>query len=305
MKVVFLLPVMHEFDFKSQYDTIAKTCKELKTDFDVIYILNGNMQKMFADIRNAFIEVDSVKAIKMMSDVNEHKLITVGMRYCDNYSATIIYSAKEEINSNVIKAFVNSWKSGNKIVYLKKTRTGFKKIFQKIGLFFYNLGIKVLKVYKDFSGETDIQLLDLEVVKTINQLPEKNRQLRILDSFVGFRLDVISVVDNKPNKNSEITKKYNDISKNYKYSLSFCIMTLVVFVITLAFQIVALACGLSLGLIGEILLLAIIFSSAFISLVFVTKTKLSYRIGDYVQTQEINNLDDKAEKYNLKLNNQI
>ena len=177
MKVVFLLPVMHEFDFKSQYETISKTCKELKTEFNVIYVLNGNMQKMFADIRNAFIENDSVRAIKMMSDVNEHKLITVGMRYCESFGATIIYSAKEEVNPNVIKAFIASWKAGNKIVYLKKARTGFKKFFQKIGLFFYEMGIKLIKVYRDFCAETDIQLLDLEVVKTINQLPEKNRQL--------------------------------------------------------------------------------------------------------------------------------
>ncbi len=302
MKVVFLLPVMHEYDFASQYDTIAKACKELKTDFDIIYILNGNMQKIFADIRNHFIENDAVKAIKMMSDVNEHKLITVGMRYCENYAATIVYSAKEEVNANVIKAFITSWKAGNKIVYLKKTRTGVKKFFQNIGLMFYNLGMKMIKVYKDFCGETDIQLMDLEVVKTINQLPEKNRQLRILDSFVGFQSSVITVVDNKPNKNTEVAKKYNDISKNYKYSLTFFIMTLIVFAVTLGFEIVSLCVGMDLGLIGQILLLAIIMVSAVLSLIFITKTKLSYRIGDFVQVQEINNLDDKAEKYNLKIN---
>ncbi|MBE5735118.1 MAG: hypothetical protein E7361_01565 [Clostridiales bacterium] len=301
MKVVFLLPVMHEYDFTSQYETISRTCRELRTDFDVIYVLNGNMQKMFADIRNKFIENDSVKAIKMMSDVNEHKLITVGMRYCESYPATIVYSAKEDINANVIKAFITSWKSGNKIVYLKKTRTGFGKFIQSIGSMFYNLGIKVLNVYKDFSGETDIQLLDLEVVKTINQLPEKNRQLRILDCFVGFKSSIVNVVDNKTNDNKEITKKYTDISKNYKYSLIFFIMMLSVFVVSLGFEIVALAVGMQMGLVAQILLVAIILVSAFVSLVFITKTRLSYRIGDYVQVQEINNLDDKAEKYNLKL----
>ena len=58
---------------------------------------------------------------------------------------------------------------------------------------------------------------------------------------------------------------------------------------------------MDLGLIGQILLVSIILVSAFVSLVFITKTKLSYRIGDFVQVQEINNLDDKAEKYNLKI----
>lgn len=303
MKIVFLLPVMHEYDFSSQYDSIAKTCKELKTDFDVIYVLNGNMRKIFADIRNTFIEKDNVRAIKMMSDVNEHKLITVGMRYCENYSATIIYSSKEEVNTNVIKAFIKSWRAGNKIVYLKKTRTGFKKIFQSLGLSIYNAGVKVINIYKDFGGETDIQLLDLEVAKTINQLPEKNRQLRILDCFVGFKNDVIKVVDNKTKKNNDVAKKYTDISKNYKYSLVFYIMTLVVFIVSLGFQITALCLNMSLGLIGEILLVSIILGSAFIGLILIAKTRLSYRIGDFVQVQEINNLDDKSEKYNLKINN--
>ncbi len=302
MKVVFLLPVMHEYDFKTQYDTIAKTCKELRTDFDVIYILNGNMQKIFADIRNTFIENKAVKAIKMMSDVNEHKLITVGMKYCESYSATIIYSAKEDVNPNVLKAFITSWKSGSKMIYLKKTRTGFKKIFQNMGLSMYNLGIKVLNIYKDFGGETDIQMLDLEVVKTINQLPEKNRQLRTLDCFVGFKSDVISVVDNKRNKhNVEIAKKYNDISKNYRYSVILWVLSLIIFAVSLGFQITALCLGMDLGLISEILLVAIILASAFVSLIFITRARLSYRIGDFVQVQEINNLDEKAEKYNLKV----
>jgi len=211
--------------------------------------------------------------------------------------------SKEDVNTNVVKAFITSWKAGNKIIYLKKTRTGFKKFFQNIGMFFYNLGIKVLNIYKDFGGETDIQFLDLEVVKTINQLPEKNRQLRILDSFVGFQSDVISVVENKKVKNKEVLKRYNDKSKNYKYSLTFCILTLVIFAVSLAFQIASLSIGLDLGLIGEILLIAIILGSGLIGLVFITKTRLSYRTGDFVQVQEINNLDDKSEKYNLKLTN--
>ena len=76
---------------------------------------------------------------------------------------------------------------------------------------------------------------------------------------------------------------------------------MIVFAISLGFQITALCVGMDLGLIGEILLIAIILGSAFIGLIFITKTKLSYRIGDYVQVQDINNLDEKAEKYNLKL----
>jgi len=301
MKTVFLIPVMHEYDTKEQFESIQSTCKELKLDFDIIYVLNGNMQKMFADIRNNYLEHDNVRAIKMMSDVHQHKLITVGMKYCENYSNTIIYTAKESINTNVIKAFVASWRAGNKIVYLKKTRTGFKKFIQSIGLGIYNLGIATIKVYKDFSGENDIQLFDQEVVKTINQLPEKNRQLRVLDSFVGYASDVVTVVDNKKNRNKEIEKKYNDISKSYKYSLVFTILTAVVFTVSLIFQIVALCIGLALGIVGEILLIAIILASAFLTLVFITKSRLSYRIGDYVQVQEINNLDEKAEKYNLKI----
>ena len=121
-----------------------------------------------------------------------------------------------------------------------------------------------------------------------------------MDSFVGYNCDVINVVDNRKNKNVEVEKKYIDKSKSYQYSLVFFILTIVVFLVSLTFQIIAACMKMELGVIGEILLIAIILGSAFLSLVFATKTRLSYRIGDYVQVQEINNLDDKAEKYNLK-----
>ena len=37
------------------------------------------------------------------------------MEKCEDYDATIIYAGKEEINVDVVKAFITSHQAGNKI----------------------------------------------------------------------------------------------------------------------------------------------------------------------------------------------
>ena len=67
-----------------------------------------------------------------------------------------------------------AWKGAIKIVYLKKEYSGFKKIWSGLKSLVYWLGTKLMGVFKDIGAETDIQLLDQDVVKTINQFGVQN-----------------------------------------------------------------------------------------------------------------------------------
>ena len=173
MKIGVIVPVLSEIDVKKQYEILKSACDASDVKFDVIYALNNNMNKLFSSIRTNFIDYENIRAIKFIHDINEHKMITIAMKSAEHYDAVIIYSGKEEFNEDVLKAFIASWKAGNKIVYLKKHYTGIKKFWVGLKRFIYKLGIKMLNIFTDRCAENDIQLLDQEVVKTINQLPSK------------------------------------------------------------------------------------------------------------------------------------
>ena len=296
MKIGFIIPLLDEYDIEKGYNTIAKACSDCSVDFDVIFALNSKLSAVFTKIRNVFVENKAVKAFMVDRPCDHYKLITLAMEKCEDYDATIIYSGKEEINADVIKAFITSYEAGNKIVYLKKVYRGFKKFFAGFKAMFYKLGVKLLGVFKDVNAETDIQLLDADVVKTINQLPGKNRQLRTLDSLLYYTTDIIHLeVDSKEVINPNYTVKDKSYVKNAVVAYS----SLGVGLISLILSIVILCVKIKWHYLIHVGLWILFFVGLILFLVFNTRKTLTYRAGTYVEPSEFVSLKDKIEYYNM------
>ena len=294
MKIAFIVPVLSEIDLSKTFTKISESCMD--DDFDIYFAINGKLNSFFTLVRTTFLSESRVKAFMVDRPVNEHKLITLSMELTEGYDATIIYSGKELPNKDVIKAFISSWKAGNKIVYLKKEYSGFKKLGTKIKRAWYSLGIKILGIFKDRCAETDIQLLDQDVVKTINQLPAKNRQLRVLDSFVGYQIDVIQLeLDGKSKEN----KLYEEKIKAYKLCGIGEASCLLGGFATLAVTVVGIVFKWPLLPVLYILFIALSLLAFIMAFVFSTKKMLHYRVGQLFEIAELNDLRNKIEKYNI------
>lgn len=296
MKIGVVIPILADIDFNKAYETIDKSCTECGVDFDVIFAINAKLNVVFTKIRGAFSDASKVKAFMVDRSVDEHMLISVALKKCVNYDATIIYSSKEEVNSDVVKAFITSWQAGNKIVYLKKVYTGIKKCTRAISNGIYKLGIKMLGVYKDNLAENDIQLLDNDVVLTLNQLPEKSRQLRTLDSFVGYSTDIVHLqVDSREKVNPLFVEKTKDYYKN-------SIISITSFLIALLCAIGSSLClilNLKMPFYAHLILWISFVVFLILSMIFNTRKTLIFRAGKPVERSEINALNDKIEFYNM------
>ena len=180
---------------------------------------------------------------------------------------------------------------------LKKHYTGIKRFWVGLKRFIYKMGIKLLNIFYDRCAENDIQLLDQEVVKTINQLPAKNQQLRVFDSFVGYQTDVI---DLRVGKNVKVNEAYTVKSKSYKVTKFAAACAFTLGILLFAFEIVAL----SLGWIYSFFLHAGIFMISFLLLVtsflFLTRSIIIFRAGEEFDQNEMKDIMDKIEKYNFK-----
>ena len=293
MKIAFIIPVLDEINLEKTFNRINEGCD---VPHDIIFAINGKLNSFFTQVRTTFLNDSSVKAFMVDRPVNEHKLITLGMEMTEDYDATIIYSGKELPNVDVIKAFMSSWKAGNKIVYLKKEYSGFKKLGVKIKRAFYALGIKALGIFKDRCAETDIQLLDQDVVKTINQLPQKNRQLRVLDSFVGYPVDVIQLeIDSKMKEN----KNYDEKIKAYKICGTIAISSLLVSLVSILLGVLGIVLKWEMSAVIYILLFVLGAFGLILAFAYTTKKTLHFRVGQLTELHELNDLRNKLEKYNI------
>lgn len=297
MKIAFIVPVLEEINLEKTFNRINEACD---IDHDVFFAINGKLNSFFTQVRTTFLSESSVKAFLVDRPVNEHKLITLGMQMTEDYDATIIYSGKELPNVDVVKAFIASWKAGNKIVYLKKEYSGFKKIGVNLKRAFYKMGVKMLGIFNDRCAETDIQLLDSDVVKTINQLPQKNRQLRVLDSFVGYPTDVIQLeIDGKMKEN----KSYDEKIKAYKVCGIVSIVSLLLAVALIAVGVLGIALGWQISAVLYITMFVLGLFGLVMAFVFAIKNQLHYRVGQVFDVAELRDLANKLEKYNISNKN--
>lgn len=297
MKIGFVIPVLTDCDIEGRYAAIESACIDCEAEFEVIFAFSGKLNSTFSKVRSTFIENKKVKAFKVDRNVNEHKLITIAMQHCKKYDATIIYSAKENVNSDVVKAFITSWKAGNKLVYLKKVYSHPKKLWVSLKRWIYSIGIKIMGLFKDFNAETDIQLLDQDVVKTINQLPEKNRHLRTLDSFIGYNYDIIKMeVDAKMKDNS---RQYVEKTKGYKISSLICSIFAIFSITALVFGILIPVLGWKVRIFWQIVLWLAWLVCVVFALVFYTRQQLALRVGKVVDIKELKDLERNIEKYNF------
>ncbi len=293
MKLAFIIPVLEEIELENTVNKIDEGCD---VDYDIYFAINGKLNSFFTKVRTTYLDNSRIKAFMVDRPVNEHKLITLGMEMTGDYDATIIYSAKEEPNVDVIKAFLSSWKAGNKLVYLKKEYSGLKKLWVKMKRFFYSMGIKMLGISPDYLAETDIQLLDQDVVKTINQLPLKNRQLRVLDSFVGYSVDIIQIeIDNKMKEN----KIYSEKIKAQKVCGIVALTSLLIAIACLAVGFVAIGLSWAMNIVVYILLFTVGAFGIILAYIYATKRTLHSRVGLATELPELNDLRNKLEKYNI------
>lgn len=294
MKIAFIIPVMADVNLNRTFNRINEACPD--DDFDIIFAINGKLNSFFTQVRTTFLTESRVKAFMVDRPISEHKLITLGMEMTADYDATVIYSGKEDPNIDVLKAFISSWKAGNKIVYLKKEYYGIKKLWVKLKRAVYSMGIKILGIFKDMCAETDIQLLDQDVVKTINQLPAKNRQLRVLDSFVGYPTDTIQLeIDSKTKEN----KAYEEKIKASKVCGTVSIVFILLAILSIALGCIGIAFKWTILPVLYILFFAFGVFSIVMSFVFLTKRSLHKRVGVLNDIPELNDLRTKIEKYNI------
>lgn len=296
MKIGFVVPILNECDIQQRFNAIDSACKGFGCEYEVVFAFNSKLNAQFSRVRTKYIENKNVCAFKVNTPVNEHKLIALALKNCEKYDATIVYSGKETINEEVIKTFLYSWKAGNKIVYLKKVYGHPKKLWVKFKHWLYSVGMKVLGLFKDFGAETDIQLLDNDVVKTINQVPAKSRQLRVLDSFIGYNYDIIKMEVDSKTKDSKL---YAERTKSVKRSTLFMGICAFLFVAFLTLGILSVVGVLKVSIIWQILWWFCVVCSSMLWLIFYTRRQLGLRVGDNIDVKELRSLESTIEKYNF------
>ena len=169
------------------YKRVVNNLKKLsdKYNYEIIFINDGSKDSTFEILKKIAINDDNVKIISFSRNFGHQAAVTAGIRNVTG-DAVIIMDADLQDPPELFEGMIEKWEEGYEVVYGKrKTREG-ESIFKLLtARMFYNTLNKLseIEIPKDTG---DFRLVDRKVIDVIATLPEHNKFLRGLFSWVGF-----------------------------------------------------------------------------------------------------------------------
>ena len=186
-KYSIIVPVYNEQESIPLFvDAVTPIMKELNDEYEVIFVNDGSKDNTLNVLKNHANKDEHIKYISFARNFGQQAAIFCGLEHSSG-EAVIIMDVDLQDPVEVIPLMIDKWKEGYEVVHGKRTKrkgeTFFKKITSSIYLKFLQT-ISGLKIPKNVG---EFKLLDRKVVNVINSMPEHDRYLRGLTSWIGFK----------------------------------------------------------------------------------------------------------------------
>ncbi len=187
-KVSVVIPMYYEEEVAQIcYDRVNEVLEKLKKEYDyeIIFVNDGSKDKTLSILKEIASKDSKVKIISFSRNFGHQSAVTAGIKEVSG-DAIVIMDADLQDPPELIPDMLKLWEDGYEVIYGKRnTRKGesaFKLLTAKMFYSFLNAMSEV-----DIPKNTgDFRLVDKSVIDVINNLPEHNKFLRGLFSWVGF-----------------------------------------------------------------------------------------------------------------------
>ncbi len=182
-----IVPLYNEEEVIGEsYKRLTSVMQGLGEDYELILINDGSRDRTAALAAEICEKDRHVRLICFSRNFGHQIAITAGMDYARG-DAVVIIDADLQDPPEIIPLMVEKWKEGYHVVYGKRTRRQGETIFKKVtAKLFYRFLKRMTQV--DIPTDTgDFRLMDRKVCDAMKRLGERNRYVRGLVSWVGFR----------------------------------------------------------------------------------------------------------------------
>lgn len=184
----------------NEEEVVCETHKRLSTvmsstgeEYEIVYVNDGSRDNTEKLVKEIMASDKHTCLINFSRNFGHQTAISAGM---DNArgQAIVVIDADLQDPPEVILDMIAKWKEGFDVVYGKRTvregETAFKKVTAKL---FYRFLSSMTPI--DIPNDTgDFRLIDRKVCDAMKSLTEKNRYVRGLVSWVGFKQTSVEYV---------------------------------------------------------------------------------------------------------------
>ena len=186
IELSIIIPVLNESEnLPALFERLLALVGRENVSYEIIFIDDGSSDESL-DIICGFIKSNtSVSCIEFTRNFGHQYALSAGLDFCRG-RACVLMDADLQDAPEVISDFLQKWREGYQVVYA--VRGSREESFLKN--ISYKLYYRILKSFASIDlplDAGDFCLLDRKAVDLMRNLPEKNRFLRGLRSWIGLK----------------------------------------------------------------------------------------------------------------------
>ncbi len=164
--------------------------------YELIFVNDGSRDKTVDIITDICGKDSNVRLVSFSRNFGHQIAITAGMDYSSGQAIVVIDGDLQD-PPEVIPKMIAKWKEGNDVVYGKRAERKGETVFKKITAnIFYRSLRKLTDV--DIPVDTgDFRLIDRKVCDALKKVRERNRYIRGIISWLGFKQTGVEYVREK------------------------------------------------------------------------------------------------------------
>jgi polyisoprenyl-phosphate glycosyltransferase len=186
-----IIPIYNEAETISElYRRVTAVMDTLEGQSELLLINDGSRDRSLQLIRDLHHQDPRVCYLSFARNFGHQIAVTAGLNFARGDIA-IVLDADLQDPPELIPEMIAKWQEGYQVVYAQRTRRQQERwLKQLMAYLFY----RVLTYLADVDIPTDTGdfcLMDRAVVDLLNAMPERNRYIRGLRAWVGFRQTAI------------------------------------------------------------------------------------------------------------------
>ena len=186
-----VIPVFNEEETLPElYDRVSAVMDGLDGPAELILINDGSRDRSLTLLRELHRQDPRVCYLSLARNFGHQIAVTAGLNFVRGQVAVIL-DADLQDPPELIPDMIKLWRQGYEVVYAQRQQRHREGWFKRFTAYaFYRLLKQLADV--DIPTDTgDFCLLDRRVVEVLNAMPERNRYIRGLRSWIGFRQTAI------------------------------------------------------------------------------------------------------------------
>ena len=187
-KISVIVPMFNEEEVvKESYKRITQILNGIDNyAYEIICIDDGSKDSTLIKLEELSQNDKYLKVLSFSRNFGHQAAVTAGLKHVSG-DAIVIIDADLQDPPEIIPEMIKLWEQGNEIIYGKRKKRAGESPFKLLTAKAFYRTLNALSDVEIPRDTGDFRLVDRTVVDVINALPEHNKFLRGLFSWVGYK----------------------------------------------------------------------------------------------------------------------